>query len=213
VTGRLSRRPAPGRPTLPTRAARARLRPLAAGATLLDRAGLLGAWEERNRRATIDHCVARLESSGKLENLRRLRDRDAGAFCGLWFADSDIHKVLEAIGWETGRAGDGGWMEFVDETVALMRDAQDEDGYLNYTQTGERMARVAAGGVRLVVDELRTDVTTTRKDGSRGRLRMDYGDHRDPQVAIAWSWKFVVCRVAGYAESAVRDGAADPQTT
>jgi hypothetical protein len=134
------------------------------------------------------------------------RDRDAGAFCGLWFADSDIHKVLEAIGWETGRAGDGGWREFVDETVALMRDAQDEDGYLNYTQTGERMARVAAGGVRLVVDELRTDVTTTRKDGSRGRLRMDYGDHRDPQVAIAWSWKFVVCRVAGYAESAVRDG-------
>jgi DUF1680 family protein len=62
--------------------------------------------------------------------------------------------VLEAIGWETGRAGDGGWREFVDETVALMRDAQDEDGYLNYTQTGERIARVAAGGVRLVVDEL-----------------------------------------------------------
>lgn len=123
-----------------------------------------------------------------------------------WFADSDIHKVLEAIGWETGRAGDGGWREFVDETVALMRDAQDEDGYLNYTQTGERIARVAAGGVRLVVDELRTDVTTTRKDGSRRRLRMDYGDHRDPHVAIAWSWKFVVCRVGGYAESAVRGG-------
>ena len=36
---------------------------------------------------------------------------------------------------------------------------------------GERIARIAAGGVRLVVDELRTDVTKTRKDGSRGRLR------------------------------------------
>jgi hypothetical protein len=60
-----------------------------------------------------------------------------------------------------------------------------------YTQTGERIARLAAGGIRLVVDDLRADVTKTRKDGSRGRLRIDYGDHRDPQSAIAWLWKFV----------------------
>ena len=60
-----------------------------------------------------------------------------------------------------------------------------------YTQTGERIARIAAGGVRLVIAELRTDVTKTRKDGSRGRLRYDYGDHRDPQAAIAWLWKFL----------------------
>jgi hypothetical protein len=60
-----------------------------------------------------------------------------------------------------------------------------------YTQTGERIARLAAGGIRLVVGELRTDVTKTRKDGSRGRLRIDYGDHRDPHAAIAWLWKFV----------------------
>ena len=34
-----------------------------------------------------------------------------------------------------------------------------------YTQTGERIARIAAGGIRLVVDELRADVTKTRKTG------------------------------------------------
>ena len=34
-------------------------------------------------------------------------------------------------------------------------------------------------------------MTKTRKDGSRGRLRFDYGDPRDPQAAIAWLWKFV----------------------
>jgi hypothetical protein len=60
-----------------------------------------------------------------------------------------------------------------------------------YTQTGERIARLAAGGIRLAVGELRTDVTKTRKDGSRGRLRIDYGDHRDPQAAIVWLWKFI----------------------
>ena len=45
--------------------------------------------------------------------------------------------------------------------------------------------------MRLVVGDLRTDVTKTRKDGSRGRMRIDYGDHRDPQAAIAWLWKFI----------------------
>jgi hypothetical protein len=42
-----------------------------------------------------------------------------------------------------------------------------------------------------VIAELRTDVTKTRKDGSRGRVRYDYGDHRDPQAAIAWLWRFL----------------------
>ena len=60
-----------------------------------------------------------------------------------------------------------------------------------YTQTGERIARIAAGGIRLVVDELRSDVTKTRKDGSRGRLRIDYGDHRNPDAALKWLWKYI----------------------
>jgi hypothetical protein len=60
-----------------------------------------------------------------------------------------------------------------------------------YTQSGERIARVAAGGIRLVIDELRSDITTTRKDGSSGRLKVDYGDHRDPQAAVAWLWRFL----------------------
>jgi hypothetical protein len=60
-----------------------------------------------------------------------------------------------------------------------------------YTQTGERVRHVAVNGIRLVVDELRTDVTKTRKDGSRGRLRIDYGDAREPREAIDWMWKFI----------------------
>jgi ParB/RepB/Spo0J family partition protein len=60
-----------------------------------------------------------------------------------------------------------------------------------YTQAGERIAKIAAGGIRLVIDELRSDVTKTRKDGSRGRLKIDYGDHRDPQAAITWLWRFL----------------------
>jgi DUF1680 family protein len=118
-------------PTMPTSGARARLRPLPPGGAALDGAELLGAWQQLNRAATIDHCIARLEAGGNLDNLRRLRDPSLGEFRGLWFADSDVHKVLEAVGWETGRAGDAGWSGWVDDTVALLRDVQDDDGYLN----------------------------------------------------------------------------------
>jgi hypothetical protein len=51
--------------------------------------------------------------------------------------------------------------------------------------------------VRLVVEELRTDVTKTRKDGSRGRLKFDYGDPRDPQAAIRWLWRLIGAKTAG----------------
>jgi hypothetical protein len=42
-----------------------------------------------------------------------------------------------------------------------------------------------------VIEEFRTDVTKTRKDGSRGALRIDYGDPRKPEKPIAWLWKFI----------------------
>jgi DUF1680 family protein len=122
----------------PTDDARLRLEPLDYGAAALDGDGFLGRWQALNRSATIDHCIARLESSGNLENLRRLRSPGDGGFQGKWFADSDVYKVLEAIGWETGRAGDAGWTAFVDETAAVLRDVQEEDGYLNsYIQGGQ----------------------------------------------------------------------------
>ena len=42
-----------------------------------------------------------------------------------------------------------------------------------------------------MIDELRADVTKTRKDGTRGRLRIDYGNPREPEAALKWLWRFV----------------------
>ena len=53
------------------------------------------------------------------------------------------------------------------------------------------MSRLAMAGIRLVIDEFRTDVTKTRKDGSRGKLRIDYGDAHDPEAPVKWLWKFI----------------------
>jgi hypothetical protein len=67
-----------------------------------------------------------------------------------------------------------------------------------YGQAGERIHHLAVAGIRLVVGELRTDVTKTRKDGSRGRLRIDYGDQREPEAALKWLWRYVdAARTAG----------------
>jgi hypothetical protein len=60
-----------------------------------------------------------------------------------------------------------------------------------YTQAGERIQHLAMGGIRLIVDELRADVTRSRKDGTRGRLKIDYGNPREPDAALKWLWKFV----------------------
>jgi len=60
-----------------------------------------------------------------------------------------------------------------------------------YTQAGERVTRLAMSGIRLVIDEFRSDVTKTRKDGAAGRLRIDYGDAHQPEAPVKWLWRFI----------------------
>ena len=110
--------------------------------------------------------------------LRELTDQAHGANTDLGHALVHNLAVVDPADMDVARA-------FVYTLLGADRDSSP------YTQTGERIARIAAGGIRLVIDELRTDVTKTRKDGSRGRRRYDYGDHRDPQAAIAWLWRFL----------------------
>jgi hypothetical protein len=72
--------------------------------------------------------------------------------------------------------------------LALLGSDYDESPY---TQTGERVCRLAMSGIRLVIDEFRSDVTKTLKSGERGRLRIDYGDPHKPGEALKWMWKFI----------------------
>ena len=92
---------------------------------------MLGTWQATNADATLAHCVSQLEASGALDNFRIAADRKAGEFVGFQFADSDVYKVLEAIGWEAGRADVSAFAAFVDDTVALLEAAQQGDGYLD----------------------------------------------------------------------------------
>ena len=52
-------------------------------------------------------------------------------------------------------------------------------------------AELAVTGIRLVIEEFRSDDTKTLKDGRRGKLQIAYGDPHKPQDAVAWTWKFI----------------------
>jgi hypothetical protein len=60
-----------------------------------------------------------------------------------------------------------------------------------YTQTGDRVARLAVSGIRLVIGDFRTEFTKTLQSGARGKLRIDYGNPREPQDPIKWMWRFI----------------------
>ncbi|MEN0140045.1 MAG: beta-L-arabinofuranosidase domain-containing protein [Rhodococcus sp. (in: high G+C Gram-positive bacteria)] len=99
--------------------------------------GFLGAWQYRNAAATITHLIDNLETSGVLHNFRRIADREDGVYIGMDFADTDLYKTLEAIGWESGRRGEVVEAAFVDLAVDLIGRTQAEDGYINTRVQGD----------------------------------------------------------------------------
>lgn len=131
-------------PVAPHSTERVTFSPLGLDAVTFDPDGMLGSWQQTNRSASLQHCITQLEESGALPNMRAAAKTQEGRssfnFTGFHFADSDIYKVLEALGWEYGRSDISGFLPFVDQTVELLVRAQQEDGYLNsfYGQTPGR---------------------------------------------------------------------------
>ncbi|MEU8234279.1 beta-L-arabinofuranosidase domain-containing protein [Actinoplanes sp. NPDC048967] len=128
-------------PVAPTARAVAALHPLPADAVQLSPTGLLGGWQARNAAATLPHCVDNLDTAGNLANLRRVVGDGPTAFAGMWFADTDVYKTLEAAAWELGRTGtlSPRLSGFLADTASLLEKAQDPDGYLDsYYQSDHR---------------------------------------------------------------------------
>ena len=86
---------------------------------------------ERNRKETIEYQYEQLETSGCLENFRRAAESKTGGFEGMWFADSDAYKWLEAASYVLATDDDADLVRRVDEVIDLVAAAQEDDGYLN----------------------------------------------------------------------------------
>lgn len=117
-------------PAVP-RSGRSASTPLGLDAVTLDREGTLGAWQDLNARSTIPHCVDQLEASGVIDNFRRVVRESSAEHRGFVFADSDLYKVIEAIGWEIGRSGTDRWDGYLDDVIDLITRVQEPSGYLH----------------------------------------------------------------------------------
>jgi len=121
-------RPTGGRPVAP---ARGRLRPLGLGDVRL-RDGFWADLQRTNGAATLEHCLSWIERSGWLANFDRVADGSTGPERTGWsFSDSEVYKLLEALGWEVGRTGSAWAEEQIRRLTDRVARAQDADGYLN----------------------------------------------------------------------------------
>jgi len=124
-------------PVSPLSTARLAVRPLGMDQVTVT-GGFWADWQRRNREVTVPHALGWLERDGSVENLRRLDDGDTGApHRGLWFSDSDVYKVLEAISWDQGRGSSDGLPAGVGDLIEVVRRAQEPGGYVNsFVQAG-----------------------------------------------------------------------------
>jgi DUF1680 family protein len=121
-------------PVQPTAGALGVLHPLAFSALTIDD----GFWADRqriNRGQSIAAAWEHLHASGNFENFELAAASPEGGrgadYRGPFFMDTDVHKWLEAVSWETGRAASPEFSAWSAEAVAAVAAAQQADGYVN----------------------------------------------------------------------------------
>lgn len=92
--------------------------------------GTLADWQTLNAAATIPHCIENLETSGVIDNLRRVVGESGAEYRGFVFADSDLYKVIEAVAWEIARTGTTEHDAWLDSVIGLVARAQEPSGYV-----------------------------------------------------------------------------------
>ena len=80
---------------------------------------------------TLTSQYEQLETTGRLDNFRRVTGAVDKPFEGIYFNDSDVYKWLEAVSWALVRGSNETLERLADHVIALIEAAQDHDGYLN----------------------------------------------------------------------------------
>ena len=98
--------------------------------------GFWAARQDANRRVSEAAGFTNLRRFGALGNLELVADGGPARLRrGELFADSDVYKWLEAVGWELGREGSGDEAQelrrMADHAITVIERAQASDGYLD----------------------------------------------------------------------------------
>lgn len=122
--------------------------------------GFWGPRLQTNRDVTLWTTIQKCEETGRIRNFSeagaRLRSGEAGEFEGIYFNDSDVFKVIEGASYTLAQGYDEKIDQKLDEIIAAIASAQEDDGYLytartcgdvDYTYPGveERWAHLAHG--------------------------------------------------------------------
>lgn len=98
---------------------------------------------QTNRAVTLPHCIAKVAEEGALHNLELAARRKEGEQMGVYpFLDSDVFKTIEGASYLLREQYDARLERQMDEWIALIAEAQEEDGYL-YTPRTNNAKRLA----------------------------------------------------------------------
>ncbi len=98
---------------------------------------------ETARTVTIPTCFKQCETSGRLANFDRAAGKDATAFQGNCFDDSDVYKVIEGAAYGLAQHPDPAMNAYLDALIARIAAAQEPDGYLYTIATSAKRPRDA----------------------------------------------------------------------
>jgi len=97
-----------------------------------------GFWSPRletNRATTVRYCFTKCEETGRIDNFAKAGGLMEGPHVGRRYDDSDVFKVIEGAAYSLAVARDPGLEAYLDELIAKIAAAQEDDGYLYTTRT------------------------------------------------------------------------------
>lgn len=90
---------------------------------------------ETNRRVTIPYDFQKCEETGRIANFEKAGGLTTGDFEGIYYNDSDVYKVIEGAAYSLAQHPNPELDAYLDELIAKIAAAQEDDGYLNTYHT------------------------------------------------------------------------------
>lgn len=90
---------------------------------------------ETNRKVTIPFAFKKSEESGRIDNFAKAGGLIPGKFEGRRYNDSDVFKIMEGAAYSLSLHWDPVLEKYMDELIAKIVAAQEDDGYLFTART------------------------------------------------------------------------------
>ncbi|MHC4081322.1 MAG: glycoside hydrolase family 127 protein [Planctomycetota bacterium] len=90
---------------------------------------------ETNRTVTVPYCFTKCQETGRIDNFAKAGGLMPGAHVGHRYNDSDVFKVIEGAAYALRTRRDPELERYIDDLIAKIAAAQEDDGYLFTTRT------------------------------------------------------------------------------